>query len=355
MSSVATSTLPIPAHFDESRVGDLWFVDYENLAPQAEDWAKQHGIKSAAIDKTKICVIPIDVQLTFAHPQGGLPVAGAYEDCVRACKFIYENLHLITSIAPTMDTHTVIQIFHQIFLIDDDGNHPTPGLPIEDADIQNGKWKVNPAVAHTIKGGNYMYLETYLRHYSKTLNTGSSAHRRYALTPWPYHAILGGLEHALIPLLHEAIFFHTVARHNERKTQTKGGNPLTENYSPIQPDVLADQDGTSIAQKKVGFLKLILDHDIIIGLGEAKSHCFAWFINDLLDEINQQDPSLVKKIYLLEDCTSPVVIPGQYPGDPPIYDATPQADEAFERFINAGMHVVKSTIPIVDWPGVDID
>jgi hypothetical protein len=58
-----------------------------------------------------------------------------------------------------------------------------------------------------------------------------------------------------------------------------------------------------------------------------------------------QDPKLAAKIYLLEDGTSPVVIPG-------IYDFTPEADAAFERFRKADMNIVRTTDPMTDWPGV---
>jgi nicotinamidase-related amidase len=61
----------------------------------------------------------------------------------------------------------------------------------------------------------------------------------------------------------------------------------------------------------------------------------AWTIADLLRDLSQEDPGLAKKIYLLEDCTSPVVVPGA--------DYTEQADEAFVNFAKAGMHLVKST------------
>jgi nicotinamidase-related amidase len=69
--------------------------------------------------------------------------------------------------------------------------------------------------------------------------------------------------------------------------------------------------------------------------GQAKSHCVAWTIADLLDDLRKEDPALAQKIYLLEDCTSPVVVPGA--------DYTEQADAAFARFAEAGMHLVKST------------
>jgi nicotinamidase-related amidase len=81
----------------------------------------------------------------------------------------------------------------------------------------------------------------------------------------------------------------------------------------------------------------------VIIAGQAKSHCVAWTIADLLGDILEDDPKLVSKVYLLEDCTSPVVVPG-------IVDYTDQADAAFHRFEEAGMHVVRSTQPMETWP-----
>ncbi len=85
--------------------------------------------------------------------------------------------------------------------------------------------------------------------------------------------------------------------------------------------------------------------DAVIIAGQAKSHCVAWTIDDLLNEIHASDPALARNIYLLEDCTSPVVIPG-------IVDYTDDADRAFQRFANVGMHIVRSTDPISSWEGI---
>ena len=51
-------------------------------------------------------------------------------------------------------------------------------------------------------------------------------------------------------------------------------------------------------------------------------------------------------MYLLEDCTSPVVVPG-------VIDYTDEADAAFRRFAEAGFHVVRSTDPLSTWPGLE--
>ncbi|MCZ0904712.1 isochorismatase, partial [Microcoleus sp. HI-ES] len=132
----------------------------------------------------------------------------------------------------------------------------------------------------------------------------------YPLTIWPYHSMLGGIGHALVSAVEEAIFFHTIARNSQALFEIKGGNPLTENYSVLRPEVLDGFDGNPIAEKNAKFIDKLLDFDEIIIAGQAKSHCVAWTIDDLLTEILTRDPNLAKKVYLLEDCTSPVVVPG---------------------------------------------
>ncbi len=348
--------LQLPSLYDPTRVGDLFFVEYEKVAAEARAWAEQNDVPPAATDIPSVCLMVIDMQNTFAPmnsmpPMSNLPVGGALEDVQRVCEFIYRNLSYVTKICPTMDTHTAMQIFHAIFLVDDDGNHPGPATMVSNDDIKSGKWKVNPAITKSIvgDGSKHAAVQNHLEHYSSQLGSGGNRTAGvpgYDLTVWPYHAILGGVDHALVPLLHEAIWFHTHARSSERGSEIKGGNPLTENYSVLRPECLTTHGGAQIANKNAKFLKLLLDHDIVIIAGEAKSHCVAWTIDDLLNEINAQDPNLAKKVYLLEDCTSPVVIPG-------VVDFTDQADEAFAKFADAGMNVVKSTDPIEDWPGVN--
>jgi nicotinamidase-related amidase len=159
--------------------------------------------------------------------------------------------------------------------------------------------------------------------------------------------MLGGIGHALAAVVEEAFFFHNIARRFQTGFQIKGGNPMSESYSVLRPEVLVDQSGKPVAQKSTGFLQALLENDIIISGGQAKSHCFAWTIDDLLVEIAAQDSKLAKKVYLLEDCTSPVVIPG-------VIDYTSQANDAFAKFAKAGMHIVKSTDPIETWPDINL-
>lgn len=88
-----------------------------------------------------------------------------------------------------------------------------------------------------------------------------------------------------------------------------------------------------------------MDFDALIIAGQAKSHCIAWTISDLLKLIRSDDENLAEKIYILQDCTSPIVVPGEI-------DFTEHANQAFKEFADAGMHIVQSTEPLCDWPGI---
>ena len=334
----AKTQLPTPDYFDTKKVSEVWRVPYQERAAKAKEWAQKYSIQPAASDKNQICLLIIDAQNTFCLPEfelfvGGRSGSGAVDDNLRLCEFIYRNLNAITTIAPTMDTHTAMQIFHPIFWINEAGDHPLPAATlITLEDVQKGIWKVNPAVAHSIANGNYSALQKHALHYVQKLSEDG----KYPLTIWPYHSMLGGIGHALVSAVEEAIFFHSIARNSQALFEIKGGNPLTENYSVLRPEVLDGPDGNSIDQKNASFIDKLLGFDAIIIAGQAKSHCVAWTIDDLLTEILARDRKLAKKVYLLEDCTSPVVVPG-------VVDFTEQADAAFQRFAAAGMNVVKST------------
>ncbi len=342
---MADRQLPIPPHFDAEKVGQVWRVPYQERAAQAEQWAKEHGIRPAAQDKFKICLVAVDMQNTFCIPGfelyvGGRSGKGAVDDNRRLCEFLYHNLGVITQIVPTMDTHQAMQIFHSIFLVDNRGEHPAPYTLVSLDDIQKGVWKFNPAVAASL-GVSEQYGARYLLYYAQQLKeTG-----KYDLTIWPYHAMLGGIGHALVPAVEEAVFFHILARYSQADFHIKGDLPLTEYYSVLGPEVLQGPDARPLGQKSDKFLQKLMQFDALVIAGEAKSHCVAWTVDDLQSEIRIQDAKLAEKVYLLEDCTSPVVVPGAI-------DYTEQADAAFRRFADAGMHIVRSTDPIPNWPGI---
>ncbi len=339
--------LKIPDHFDPGKVDKIWKVNYQQIAEDARRWAEKNNLTSAVDDKIKIALVLIDVQNTFCIPDfelfvGGRSGRGAVDDNIRLCKFIYQNLNIITEIIPTMDTHQAIQIFHSIFLINDKGEHPLPYTLVSYDDIEKGKWKVNP-YAIKFLGLEENKVQQHLIHYVKALKENN----KYNLTIWPYHAMLGGIGHALVSSIEEAIFFHSIARYSKPDIQIKGRNSLTEHYSAFGPEITIDAEGNKIADKNLLLLEKLMNFDVIIITGQAKSHCVAWSIEDLLKHFSSKDKSLTKKVYILENTTSPVVVQG-------VIDYTDDADKAFKSFADEGMHIVKTTKPIDEWAEIKL-
>ena len=340
--------LPVPPHFDAGAAGRVWRVPYQERSEGAKAWARRHNVPSATADRMHVSLVIVDCQNTFCIPGFELFVAGrsgmgAVEDTVRLCEFIYRNLAVISEIVPTLDTHTAMQIFHPVFWIDAAGACPKGHTIISLEDVENGVWKPNPAVARNALEGDLQRLQRHAEHYVRTL----TERNKYPLMVWPYHAMLGGIGHALVSAVEEALFFHCLARSSQTRFEIKGDNPLTEHYSVLHPEVRTGPEGETIVQRDTGLIRRLLDSDMVITAGQAKSHCVAWTIDDLLTEVRARDLRLIEKVYLLEDCTSPVVVPG-------VVDFTDEAEAAFRRFADAGMHVVRSTDPIDTWPGVAV-
>src|SRR3989304_2202083 len=112
-----------------------------------------------------------------------------------------------------------------------------------------------------------------------------------------------------------AVLRRTAGREREGPTDDlavprhAGRDPGRPGVSGRGQEVREGPDGRKIAKKNFRFIQTLLDFDVVIIAGQAKSHCVAWTIDDLLTEIAAVDRGLAHKVYLLEDCTSPVVIP----------------------------------------------
>lgn len=341
-----TPRLPIPAFHQDGRSDQIWEPKFTEIEDAAELFARDHKIKPHNTDKVKVALVPIDIQNSFCNPNfelfvGGRSGRGALDDSDRTAKFIYQNLDVITNIIPTLDTHMLLQIFFRLCWVNNKGEHPTPNATLISLDdVMTGKWTPNPAVAAALFGGNVAALNQYFLHYVKELTDGG----QYPLTIWNAHCMLGTIGHAMVSTVFEAIYFHNAARKLNPGFQIKGLVPYSEMYSPFGAEVTKTHDGKTFTQPNLELLDTLMTYDMVIFLGQAKSHCVAWAIDHLLKRIATKDPSLAQKVYFVEDCTSPVVIPG-------VIDFTDKADAAVARFKAAGMHVVTSDMPIVEWPG----
>lgn len=332
----------VPPHYRAESVETCWRVPYAERAADARTWAAEHGIRPSFEDEYRTALLLVDCQNTFCLPEfelfvGGRSGRGAVEDNRRLCAFIYRNLHSISEIIPTLDTHTAQQVFHPVFWVDRDGGHPIGGETIiTPDDVEAGTWRVNPAVEAWYSGR--VDLSAYALHYVRRLTRDG----KYPLMIWPYHAMLGGIGHALVSAVEEAVFFHGIARVRETRFEIKGNHALTENYSALRPEVMEDADGRPVGVENTPLVDHLMTFDAVIVAGQAKSHCVAWTVEDLRSEFAARKPSMIPRVCLLEDCTSPVVVPG-------VIDFTDEAEEAFGRFADAGMRRVCSTVPMDQW------
>jgi len=332
--------LPLPPHVDLDRVGHVWKVDYEARFRDAVAWAHEHEIPRAADDELRTCLLLVDVQNTFCSPGFELFVAGrsgtgAVDDTKRLCAFLYRSLGVVTQTVVTLDTHQAFQIFHAPFLSDANGRHPDPYTLVSLDDVASGRWRVSEDAGATL-GLDREEASEQLRAYVGALASGG----KYALTVWPFHALLGGIGHALVSEVEEAVFFHATARFSQTRFEVKGTSPLTEHYSALGPEVERGPHGEQLGERNTALVEHLSAFDAVIVAGQAKSHCVAWTVEDLLEDV----PVIASRLYLLEDCSSAVVVPGAV-------DYTEEADAAFARFANAGVHIVRSTEPLAEWPG----
>ena len=345
---------PLPPLYDP-RNAARWDYrpDSQRVFEQAQEARRAQALKPAAADEVNLHLLLIDVQKDFCFPEGSLYVAGrsgkgAVDDSRRMAEFVYRSLGHLTNITTTLDTHFAYQIFFPSFWVDQAGEPLKPHREITCAQLDAGEVRPNPAVAKWLCNGNYGWLLQQVRHYCAELERSG----KYTLYLWPPHCLLGSDGHALAGIVQEARLFHAFARGAQSWCEVKGGNPLTENYSVLRPEVLTRHDGAPLAQRNAKFLETLLTADAVAIAGQAASHCVKSSIDDLLDGIVAQDPRLARKIYLLTDCMSSVTVPDGKGGL--ALDFTPQAEAALQRFAGAGMNLVKSTDPLQAWPGLRI-
>ncbi|WP_347487884.1 isochorismatase [Desulfoscipio sp. XC116] len=311
-----------PSYYNKNKASELYLPRYDKVVQEATGIRNERKIAPAGSDQIKIALFVIDMQIGFCHPDGSLSVPGAVDDVVRLCDFIYGNLEKLSEIHLSLDTHRAYQIFHPSWWADKNGFHPAPYTIITYNDIQSGKWmpQFQPALAAD---------------YIKRLEAAG----KYNLCIWPFHTMLGSIDHALMPILFEAALFHAIARKVRTNFEIKGEHPLTENYSVLSPEVKELTDGSdtlNVGSFNTKFFNALMRNDRVYIAGEASSHCVKATIEDLLD-IHEANPNLVHKVYILQDCMSPV------PGIPGVVDFPAIARQSLQRFKDAGMRVVNST------------
>ncbi|MCC7384612.1 MAG: nicotinamidase [Deltaproteobacteria bacterium] len=319
--------LALPSYYDPQDVSAVYAERAGLVAEVALEAKKRLNIPPAGKDSLRIAAFGIDAQIGFCTPGASLFVPGAVDDTRRAIEWIYRNIDHLSALHFSMDTHRVFQVFHPAWWIDRQGQHPSPLTPITAAEVRRGEWT---PITHPKESLEYC---------ERLEATG-----KYVLTVWPYHTLLGGVSHALVPALMEAAIYHSITRNRQTHFETKGTHAMTENYSVLSPEV-TELGGQAVGAFNAPFFKMLMDYDRIYVFGQAKSHCVLSTLRDIQRHVQAFDPKLADKVWILEDATSPVPAPPIDPL-PASLDFPAIADRAFEELRRAGMHLVKTTDPI---------
>ena len=356
----------MPACYSPDNAADFSHTpDRMAVFEEAGRFRREFEIAPAAADSRRIDLLLIDVQRDFCHPEGTLYVGGrsgegAVEDNRRIAEFIYRNLARLTNIRCTLDSHNNFQIFFPWFWVDSHGEPLAPHTLIT-VDGRDAKRLVNtdplgnvlqedvnpnPAIAPWVTDKGYDWLVEQCRFYNRELAAGG----RYTLYLWPPHCLVGSPGHTVTGVVDEARTLHSLARASQSWEEIKGTHNLTENYSVLRPEVLTTWDGGVLAERNVRFYRTLVEADALIVAGQAASHCVKSTVQDLMEEILRENPSLARKVYILTDCMSSVVVRTES-GDIAA-DFTESAEQTLDEAASAGMHLVRSTEPMESWPGM---
>jgi nicotinamidase-related amidase len=228
----------------------------------------------------------IDPQKDFiddpAFP-GSLAVTGAYEDMKRLAQYI--EVETPEAIVVTMDTHNRMHIANPMWWVDENGENPGIFTLISVADVESGKWKASVPEK-----------QEHSLNYVKEL----AAAGKYVLCIWPYHCIDGTEGHKVTEVIKESLTAWESKTGNKVEYVFKGKNPNTEMYSGLKAEVVMSEDPeTEINESLIEKLK---SFDEVEVAGEAKSHCVASTVGDLIGGFGKE----ATKITILENCMSSV-------------------------------------------------
>lgn len=308
-----------PAFYDASKIGQLYIPNLTKVKEEASRLNLKPSAKDKPGERVAALLIDCQVDFCFAPPIGNLYVDGAEQDISRIIDFILNNMEKITTIYPTLDTHLVFQIFYGYWWVDEDGKHPAPYTAITSDDLEKGKYK---PVIDPIWSIDYV----------KSLETQSNK----PLMIWPEHTMLGTPGHALVPALYEVCYYHAAARRSQISFQIKGDVPETEMYGVFSPEVKVPKNPRGGIN--TGFLNILGKYDKLLVFGQASSHCVLESLRQLVDFFKNQ-PEVLNKIYILEDCMSPVRHPA--------IDFAAIVKTEFDKFKKLGLNIVKSTDKIL--------
>ena len=239
----------------------------------------------------------IDAQYDFCNPNGTLFVPGAEQDVLRIAQVIARLGKKLDQIFVTLDTHHVLDIAHPLFWEDPNGNTVAPFTLITSKAVTEGKWIPR------------FHKEEVIQYLKILENEG-----RFKHFIWPEHCLVGSKGAALDDTILDAVLAWTHLTQRDYKSIVKGLNPLTEHFGAFKAQVPIYSDANTELNEPL--IADLAAYDKVLIVGEARSHCVATSVKQILDYA----PGLIPKVTLLTDCMSDVTNWG-YLADPIFEDA----------------------------------
>lgn len=243
--------------------------------------------------RTKNLLLIIDMQNDFCHPEGALFVPGAVEDVERTAAFIRKNSENIDQLVMTQDNHHPLDIAHPGFWRNQQGKQPEPFSQITAEEVDNGTWQ---PIMEPEKVLNYLKALYQKKEYPHII--------------WPEHCLIGSWGAAMKDELMQAVA--DWARQGKYyQMVTKGRYPFSEHFGALRANIPDPKVPETALNKSL--IKTIEAYENVYIAGEAKSHCVANTLKQLLDL------KLSNQLHVLEDTLSDV--PGLGHLGEPIYES----------------------------------
>jgi nicotinamidase-related amidase len=235
--------------------------------------------------------IPLEIRKNMsgnsqAPFESGLPVTGSWEDSLKLAQFIKQAQKAITGITVTLDTHQQYDVAHEMFWINETGQHPAPFTIITSEEIRNGKWK---PIDNSVTQRMIDYAEALEKQ------------GLFPLCIWPYHCIVGTQGYGVVQPVMESLLEWERTMKTRYAPVTKGHNPYTEHYGAFFAEVVDPKDPTTTLNNRL--IKRFKEADLILLTGQALSHCVNRTVTQLADNFGEEN---IKKLVLLEDTSSSV-------------------------------------------------
>ncbi|WP_080059625.1 isochorismatase family protein [Spirosoma aerolatum] len=225
----------------------------------------------------------IDAQFDFCHPEGALFVPGAEQDITRIATLIRAHAQQIDHIVVTLDTHHILDIAHPGFWQDANGTHPAPFTRITGDAVDTGRWIPRFSAEKAKKYVHDLEADGQFDHFI-----------------WPEHCLIGSHGAALHDTLLDALKDWSHQRNRDYVAVQKGLYSLSEHFGIFRAQV--PDPAISETQLNTSLIADLARFDTIYLMGEAKSHCVANSLKQILDFA----PELVPKLVVLTDCMSDV-------------------------------------------------